>query len=520
MFSEENEVFEDFIIVEFSYDFNKEPGWRWVPLRVRHDKTGELRQGIKNYGNAYHVANSNWKSIHNPITEDMISTGLNIPEMNIDADIYYNSKTGNFLTKSMKDFHNLFVKKWLIKNVSKKGDILIDFACGKAGDLPKWIHANLSFVFGIDISKDNLENRLDGACVRYLESRKKNKNMPSALFVNGNSAFNIKSGAGLLNDKAIQITKAVFGLDIEKSEEKLGKGVYKNFGIAKDGFNISSCQFAIHYFFENPDILLGFLKNISECTKIGGYFIGTVYDGKTVFNLLKKKQPGESIQIIEDGKKIWEIIKGYNSNIFEDNSSSIGYRIDVFQESINQIIPEYLVNFDYFIRIMEDYGFKLLDREEAKELDVPEGSGLFNELFLAMLDQIKRNDKIAKDYGTAMNMTSFEKKISFLNRYFIFKKKRDVNTHKIQIDLGDYSEINSTKNRMETKKLIEIAEEEQEIRMEKPKIKKLNKKIRLVPATEIEEPNLITQELPIKSVKPTPKSSKKKLIIIEEEEED
>ena len=52
----------------------------------------KLRQGIKNYGNAYHVANSNWKSIHNPITEDMISTGLNIPEMNIDADIYYNSK--------------------------------------------------------------------------------------------------------------------------------------------------------------------------------------------------------------------------------------------------------------------------------------------------------------------------------------------------------------------------------------------------------------------------------------------
>ena len=38
---------------------------------------------------------------------------------------------------------------------------------------------------------------------------------------------------------------------------------------------------------------------------------------------------------------------------------------------------------------MEDYGFKLLDREEAKELDIPEGSGLFNELFLLMIEQIK-----------------------------------------------------------------------------------------------------------------------------------
>ena len=535
MFSEENEVFEDFTIVEFSYDFQKETGWRWVPLRVRHDKTGELRQGIKNYGNAYHVANSNWKSIHNPITEEMITTGLNIPEMNVDADIYYNSRSGNYLTQSMKDFHNLFVKKWLIKNVSKKGDTLIDFACGKAGDLPKWIHADLSFVLGIDISKDNLENRLDGACVRYLESRKKNKNMPSALFVNGNSAFNIKSGAGLLNDKAIQITKAIFGLGVEKSEEKLGKGVYKNFGVAKDGFNISSVQFAIHYFFENPDTLLGFLKNISECTKIGGYFIGTVYDGKSIFQLLKKKQPGESIQIVENNKKIWELIKGYDTDIFEDNSSSIGYRIDVFQESINQMIPEYLVNFDYFIRIMEDYGFKLLDREEAKELDVPEGSGLFNELYLTMLDQIKRNDRKAKDYGTAMNMTSFEKKISFLNRYFIFKKKRDVNTHKIQIDLGDYNESESeSNNKKETKKALKIVEEEEEegeqgeikikIKNKKPKIMKLNKKLRLVPATEIEEEEKEKEKVPLqlettsikkpKAVKPKP--SKKKLIILEE----
>lgn len=514
MFSEENEVFEDFTIVEFSYDFNKEKGWRWVPLRVRHDKTGELRQGIKNYGNAYHVANSNWKSIHHPITDEMITTGLQIPEMNVEADIYYNSsRSGNYSTQSMKDFHNLFVKKWLIKNVSKKGDTLIDFACGKAGDLPKWIHANLSFVFGIDISKDNLENRLDGACVRYLESRKKNKNMPSALFVNGNSAFNIKSGAGLLNDKAIQITKAIFGLGVEKSEEKLGKGVYKNIGVAKDGFNISSIQFAIHYFFENPDTLLGFLKNISECTKIGGYFIGTVYDGKTVFQLLKKKQPGESIQIVENGKKIWEIKKGYDSSFLEDNSSSIGYRIDVFQESINQMIPEYLVNFDYFIRIMEDYGFLLLDREEAKELNIPEGSGLFNELFLQMQEQIKRNEKKAKDYGSAVNMNAFEKKISFLNRYFIFKKKRDVNTQKVQLDLGDYSEINNSKNKEETKRSIQIAEEEEEEIMLKPKIKKLNKKIRLVPATEIE-----TIGIPDKKPTKALKSKKKKLIILEEEE--
>jgi hypothetical protein len=277
----------------------------------------------------------------------------------------------------------------------------------------------------------------------------------------------------------------------------------------------------VHYFFENPDSLQGFMRNISECTKIGGYFIGTAYDGKTIFQLLKKKEPGESIQIIEDNKKIWEIIKGYNSNIFEDNSSSIGYRIDVFQESINQIIPEYLINFDYMIRVMEDYGFKLIDREEAKELGFPEGSGLFNELFLNMLEEIKRNTKKKNDYGTAMNMSSYEKKISFLNRYFIFKKMRDVNTQKVQLELGEYDELNEDKNVEDTKISIQIAEEEE--KKLKPKIIKLNKKLLLVPATDINvleldnNKNKKTKKSEIKEKEP---KKKKKLLIIEDDNEE
>ncbi len=272
MFTEENEVFDDNMIVEFSYDLTREKGWRWIPKRVRYDKTSEFLQGIKNYGNAYHVANSNWKSINNPITEDMICSGVGIPDLTVDEDIYYNKAPGKTYTEAMKNFHNLFVKKLLIKSVSNQGDILIDYACGKAGDLPKWIHSRLSFVFGIDKSKNNLEDRLDGACVRYLNSKKMNKYMPYALFVNGDSSFNIKNGNAMLNDKAVQITNAVFG-NGPKEPEKIGKGVARQYGKGEEGFNISSCQFAIHYFLENPQTLQGFMKNLAECTKLNGYFI-------------------------------------------------------------------------------------------------------------------------------------------------------------------------------------------------------------------------------------------------------
>ena len=499
MYTEENEAFGDNTIVEFRYDLLREEGWRWVPLRVRYDKTAKLRRGEKEYGNSYKTCNENWKSIHpsGRITEEMLRYGLNIPTVEVCEDKYYNTPAGKFKTTAMKNFHNLYVKKMLIKNVTKQGDTLVDFACGKAGDLPKWIAAKLSFVFGIDLSKDNLENRLDGACARYLKARKTNKIMPYALFVNGNSAFNIRDGAAMLNDRAKQITGAVFG-NGPKEADKIGKGVSRQYGKGSDGFNVSSCQFAIHYFLENPDTLQGFIRNIAECTKLNGYFIGTAYDGKLIFELLKKIKTGESIQINEDGKKIWEIVKGYGSNNFLDDSSCIGYKIDVFQESINQLIPEYLVNFDYLNRIMEAYGFKIIDREEAKELGLPEGSGLFSELFMNMIDEITKNKFKAKDYEKAPEMSSYEKKISFLNRYFVYKKFTEVNINKIVLELGEYQETEINRNTAETVEAVKIAENE--VLKNKPKIRKLKNKLLLVAATEaIEEQvpaNVIEEQVP------------------------
>jgi hypothetical protein len=527
IFTKEGDVITDNTIVEFAYEIDAEKGWNWKPLRVRYDKTAKLRRGEKEYGNSYKVCNENWKSIHpsGRITEDMLITGIGIPEISVSEDVYYNTPAGKMKTEGLKNFHNLYVKKLLIDGAANPGDTLIDFACGKAGDLPKWIASKLSFVFGVDISPDNLENRLDGACARYISSRKINKHMPSALFVNGNSAYNIKDGSAMLNDKAKQVTAAVFG-NGPKEVDKIGKGVAKQYGKGEEGFNVSSCQFAIHYFFKNPDTLKGFLKNVAECTKLNGYFIGTSYDGKVVFNELKRVKTGESIQIIEDGKKIWEVKKLYKGDTFEDNSSSINYEISVYQESINQDISEYLVNYDYFDRLMDAYGFKLISKEEANEMGVPEGTGLFSELFINMLDEIKRNKFKATMFGAAPNMTNAEKKISFLNRYFVYKKVREVNIDKLYLELGEYEEATIKREKEETKKAVVIAKEE-EVKL-RPKIRKLSKKILLVNATEaldeptkaIEEAIEIQEKKKAKTTKQKSSTKTKKPLIIEDSDED
>tara|TARA_Y100001970_G_scaffold293714_1_gene442575 strand:+ start:2242 stop:5520 length:3279 start_codon:yes stop_codon:yes gene_type:complete len=425
-----SEFFEDKTIVEFRYDKTKQNGWQWIPIRVRNDKTADFKKGLRNYGNAYHVANSVWQSIHNPVTKSMITTGNGIPDEIVENDVYYNTKKGDTITRSLRDFHNKFVKRKLILAVSNKGDTLMDQSVGKAGDFPKWKAAKLNFIFGIDYSKDNIENRIDGACARYLREKMKWNYLPKVLYLHGDSSKNIRNGNAFIDQKSKQIAKAVFGQGV-KDRNVLGKGVFKQYGKGDNGFDVVSNQFSIHYFFGNKINLNNFLRNVSECCKVGGYFIGTCYDGKRVFNALRDKKLNESITINQDGRKMWQINKNYIQTEFRDDDSSLGYTISVYQESINKTFPEFLVNFDYLTELIENYGFTPLTQDEAAQLDFVSSIGSFSLLFDDLKKNIKQNSRLRKIVGTSTNMNHNEKKISFLNNYFIFRKRRPVNAESV-----------------------------------------------------------------------------------------
>ena len=488
IFTEEGEEIEDNTIVEFRYDETKPSLWKWVPLRVRYDKTSELRSGGKNFGNAYHVANSNWQSIHHPITNDIISTGNNVVLDNNDDEVYYNKTDAVSETRSLRDFHNLYVKNMLINRLANPGTTIIDYACGKAGDLPKWINASVPFVLGVDLSKDNIENRLDGACARYLNYAKQYSTIPKALFIHGNSSKNIRNGEAFITEKNTQIVKAIFG-EGAKNEITLGKGVYNNYGIAQNGFNISSIQFALHYMFENETVLNSFLKNISQCTALEGYFIGTCYDGQKVFNLMNDIETGKSKSLIKNDKKIWEVTKKYSETTYVDDDTCIGYPIDVYQETINKTFREYLVNFSYLTRLLENYGFAPLNKDELAALNLPSSVGYFDELYNAMQEDIKKNKSLSSKFGKALNMSSEEQSISFLNKYFVFKKVRNVDTDSVvplkpKLDdnktneklTDDFKEVEEKLNALEKesaddkfKKIAQKAIEEDEAAVETPK---------------------------------------------------
>lgn len=488
MMTLEHDIIQDETIVEFSYDPSQPVNWRWSGLRVRHDKTAEYRAGGKNYGNAYHVANNNWHSIHNAITPEMIMTGEGIPDEVSNDDIYYNnSETGSgargggidigrgtkirTLTKGMRDFHNLFVKRKLVMSVARPGNSLIDLAVGKGGDIPKWVGAKLGFVFGIDYSKDNLEHKFDGVCARYLDLKKKKRNIPDAIFIHGDSSKEIRSGQAAISERYRLISRAIFG-EGAKDASILGRGVFPHYGRGADGFDICSVQFAIHYFFENNVKVHTFLQNVSECTKLGGYFIGTCFDGARIFQALARLESGSELSILSatsgmslssssDPQKIWSVRKKYHQTEFEPNSSSFGYEIEVFQDSINKNTREYLVNFDYLTQLLENYGFDLVTPEEAETTLVaalPDGTATFETMFHQMEIECKkkRDDETGgseydrrchQEYGSALYMSAQEKQISFYNRYFIFRKNRNINAKQLKNTFLSYEGLQEEQQR-------------------------------------------------------------------------
>ena len=501
--TEENEVMESRSIIEFRYDHSRTGYWKWIPLRVRWDKTREYRSGLKSFGNDYLVANAIWRTIHDPVTDEMIAgyagkegggeeeqkhnqSDFSSVETPHKTDMYYLRENSAVVdmetTRALRDFHNLCVKRKLIEcasvwrrkrrpaqavavvitdapvvpDLSASTVSLIDYAVGKAGDLAKWMNAGIDFVLGIDICEDNLWNKYDGACVRYLDMERRGlhtnnttNNKLACMFLRGDSSLNVLDKSAFTSSELEkEIAEVIFdekAFELTASQLKDGNlrkmaEVEKLRGHGRLGFDISSMQFSIHYMMKDPMTLHGFLRNVSECTKVNGIFVGTCLDGKKVFRLLKKRKDGVLRWFVRD-KLVYEIRRRdkhhhattpqspaaaappAKSWLRQDNWMSLGYSVDVFVDTINHPIEEYLVNFDFLEKVMFAYGFVKLKQTELVEMGFPSNCnscGSFEELFDA-------TSADAVDYmGRAFLMSEEEKKISFLNRYFMFRKVRDV----------------------------------------------------------------------------------------------
>jgi predicted NAD-dependent protein-ADP-ribosyltransferase YbiA (DUF1768 family) len=111
--------------------------------------------------------------------------------------------------------------------------------------------------------------------------------------------------------------------------------------------------------------------------------------------------------------------------------------------------------------MLENYGFVELTAEEAHSLGLPNSSGLFGELFQYMESEIRQHPQKKYDYKNSSEMTTEEKTISFMNRYFVFKKVRNVDAESMAKTLSKSTHFDEDANmgeneEVETEKTIVV----------------------------------------------------------------
>lgn len=426
-----HEAIRDKSIVEMMFDITKEPGYQWMPRNIRADKTSRFQRGELNRTlNADKTANDIWTSIHEPVTEYMIRTGSDRPSEEEQLEDleekpivrkYFEPKLNNFefqKTKAMRDFHNLVVKEMLYRaffgsqNESPKK--LMDVAVGQGGDIGRYLRYGAEFVLGIDVSEPDIINPSDGAYRRYVNNiiQYGRDAVTPMVFVVGDSTLPIVDGSAGKDEENRDILRTVFGSlptetppmpYVQLYQNKLQKGV--------DGI---SCMFALHYFFETKQKFEGFLQNVDQTLKVGGYFFGANFDGESVFNKLQGVKNGDGISGSDTNTMLWSIKKLYDYDAYPSSDEEMfNIPIDVFVSSIGQYHREYLVSFRYLVERFKEIGLELLSKEELK----------------AMKIKHLKHSTATFDYNYKGNeekyvMSNAQKEFSFLNRWYMFRRIR------------------------------------------------------------------------------------------------
>jgi SAM-dependent methyltransferase len=419
-----NEIIMDETVVEFYYNNDKmiDEEFRWIPIRVRYDKTESVIRYKKRYGNNIEIANKIWNSIQNPILIDDIKALSNdktyikhrkqVNEKIIEKkdDTYYQQRIE--IAKPLRLFHN-WIKNNLIQTyfTSKKKLSVLDIGCGQGGDISKIAQANISFLVGIDIDGGTLLSSVSGALSRYTKERKRNPNFPKMTF--------IQADAGK-------------PFDIDSQERALGKMTLMNKKLITEIFGNTTfdrinCQFAIHYFLKDDETWNNFKNNISLSLNDEGYIIITTFDGKLVSELFEKNDNFELYYINDIGEKklFYKIVKKYDKK-----KKGTGNAIDVFNSIIsneNVFNTEYLVDYNFLIDDLKTIGFELIEsdlfiNQYNKNKEFITNTSNYEEDF--------RTKKYLQNIGKFYDLQNELDKASFevmkLNRYYVFRKTNKI----------------------------------------------------------------------------------------------
>lgn len=303
----------------------------------------------------------------------------------------------------MRDFHN-WIKLVLITNIAdfiyseKQNRVsLLDIAVGRGGDLVKWKKAQISNVFGFDPSEKSIKSNAvedPGAIQRLKELKKK----------------------GYEVDVHFELGDATHPLDIKESidsyvsRKKLGKG-----------FDMVSCQFALHYFFSSENALRNVLSLVSHYLVPGGFFFGTTIDGSKI------KQYTSDNKLFD--RKLYQVKRLFPKNLKSPFGNAYTFKIyDTFDQTnyFNTMgeSTEYLVDFTVLNKIAGEFG---LEPVNINFFEKYSPTGIKKDTtYMPRIDNVIPFEEIyslKKWIPREGNISASELELSFLNSVFVFRKK-------------------------------------------------------------------------------------------------
>jgi mRNA (guanine-N7-)-methyltransferase len=212
------------------------------------------------------------------------------------ADRFYSGLTRTLDTRSESRLYHMrafngWVKATQVqeldpKTSSKKPNSplrVLDLACGKGGDLGKWVlhPRGIQNYVGIDVARGSL---VDAA----IRARKMSQKLKRCTFTCADLGADVPGRLKTPKHRHMQ-KLSTWSLDRDRDnnsgdpEFKLLRGG----GITKeDKFDVVSIQFAIHYMMETKKRALRFFQTVSELLDIGGNLIVTTIDARVIVNHL------------------------------------------------------------------------------------------------------------------------------------------------------------------------------------------------------------------------------------------
>ena len=450
----EGKVIEDHTVVEFIFDgfqTGEDNAYKWIPLKTRYDKTESVQKYGKKYGNNLNIAIRIWRTITNPITEENIASLANPNTYQKEIDIlsktgatrqidrtYYQKHTD--IAAGMRAFNN-WIKTNMIMTYCRNKKNVLDIGCGRGGDILKFVHAGVGEYVGLDIDNNGLYVINDSASNRYKNLKKSNPNVPPMYFINADARglFNVKS------QEAIIPTMSEFNKRLIETHLSGNKK-----------YSIINNQFTIHYYLSDQISWSNYCKNINNHIDTNGYFLVTCFDGKLIHDKLFGKQKMTVSYTDNKGRKnvFFEINKIYN----DSDKNNIGLAIDLYNSLISNqgtYLREYLVMPDFLIKSLKDKcGLELIETDSFfslfnlyKNYFTQESSDIVRDTGPKRYKDIKnfyysldRSKNLAGEEEYDIAMASF--KLSMLNRYFIFKKTKNIDITESSRIVGVNHKIN------------------------------------------------------------------------------